>query len=73
MVTIFPEHSARAKLPFSDSFIHWLPAAHAIVVAGFTGEPINLNLHPDFIAPLGVWQKVNVFAFLAIYGILFTS
>ena len=27
-------------------------------MAGFTGEPLDLNLHPDFLSPLGPWQKV---------------
>ena len=31
------------------------------------GEPVHLNLSPDYLAPLGAYQKVNMAAFLTIY------
>lgn len=58
MLTIYPDHHARGKLPQAHEFVHWFSATHALIMAGFTGEPLDLNLHPDFLNPLGPWQKV---------------
>jgi hypothetical protein len=69
MLTTYPEHPSRGKLPQVPDFLHWLSASHAILIAGFTGEPIDLNLDPAYLAPLGTWQQVDFFAFLTIYVI----
>jgi len=46
-------------------------AAYAILMLGFVGEPLELQLHPDYWAPLGAWQKVNLAVCSLIY-ILYT-
>lgn len=67
MITIYPDHHAKGKLPQAPELLHWIPATYAIMMAGFTGEPLDLNLHPDFLVPLGPWQKINMVTFFCIY------
>lgn len=67
MVTVYPDHHARGNLPQSREFYTWQDATHALVMAGFTGEPLDLLLNWAFIEPLGPWQKVNFAVFLGIY------
>jgi hypothetical protein len=71
MLVIFPEDPSEGagKLPQTPQFTHWFPATHAILMSGFTGEPLELELDPMLFGPLGVWQKLNLGAFLSIYVI----
>ena len=36
-------------------------------MAGMLGEPLDFNLAPSYLAPLGLWQKVNMAAFFIMY------
>ena len=67
MLTVYPDHRAQGSLPQAPSFIHPFSATHAIMMAGFTGEPLELNMHPDFLNPLGLWQKVGMVVFFTVY------
>lgn len=67
MITIYPDHKGVGKLPQAEEFMHPFSATHAILMAGFTGEPLDFNLHPDFLAPLGAWQKMNLVFFFLVY------
>ena len=67
LIAIYPNHPAAGPLPQSADFIHPFLAANAILMAGMTGEVLDLNMHPDFLAPLGAWQKVNLSVFFMIY------
>lgn len=67
LVAIYPDHPSRGALPQAPSFINGFTATHDILIAGFTGEPIDFNLHPDFLYPLGGWQQVNLVVFYLIY------
>ena len=67
MITVYPDHPAAGKLPQSSQMMHWVTGANAILIAGFTGEPLDLNLHPDYLAPLGLFQKINFSVFYIVY------
>jgi len=67
MITIYPDHHARGKLPQAPELLDWVTASYAIIMAGFTGEPLDLNLQPDFIRPLGTWQIINIVFFILVY------
>ena len=67
LITIYPDHKMRGELPQAEEFMHPFAAVHAILMAGFTGEPLDFNLHPDFLAPLGAWQKLNLCVFFLVY------
>ena len=67
LIAIYPNHPAAGPLPQSYDFIHPFLAANAILMAGMTGDTLELNMHPDFLSPLGSWQKVNLFVFFVIY------
>jgi len=67
MVTIYPDHRAREDLPQAADFFHPLQASMAVLIAGFTGEPLELNMNPELLEPLGLWQKVGMFFFFVTY------
>jgi len=67
MVTIYPDHPSAGPLPQAPELMHWFTAANAILLSGFTGEPLDINLHPDYIAPLGPFQKLNLSVFYSVY------
>ena len=67
MITIFPQHPAAGPLPQAPDFGHWGAAIYAILMVGFTGEPLDLNLDLEYFAPLGYWQKVCLAAVGVVY------
>ena len=67
MITVFPKHPDAGPLPQVADFSHWTTAVHAVIIAGFTGEPLELELKPEYLEPLGTWQLMNFFVFVSMY------
>ena len=65
MLVVLPE-GANGRLPQTPQFTHWFPATFEILMSGFTGEPIELELDPALLEPLAPWQKLNFGAFLGL-------
>jgi len=69
MIVLFPDHPSVGTLPQAPDFYHWFTAAYAILMAGMVGEPLDLNMNPYVLAPLGIFQKLNLGVFIALYVI----
>lgn len=67
IISIFPDHPDMGPLPQAPDFTDSFDAAYAILMLGFVGEPLELQLHPTLWTPLGKWQKVNLIACAGVY------
>ena len=67
LITIFPDHPAVGMPPQAPQMGHPFLGAYSLLMAGLTGEPLDLNLHPEFLEPLGGWQKLNLAVFVCLY------
>jgi len=67
MIIVYPDHTKMSHIPQAPNMYHWFTAAYVIIMAGLTGEPMEMKLRPQFLEPLGSWQKLNLAIFFTLY------